>query len=51
MFATSGNQGIMKIRGAFWIELKEIDRNNLFDVIKLSMSDEQSEYVATFDPT
>ncbi|MGU3470746.1 GNAT family N-acetyltransferase [Paenibacillus sp. D51F] len=29
------------------IELKEIDRNNFFDVIKLRVADEQSEFVAT----
>lgn len=29
------------------IALKEIDRSNFFDVIKLSVADEQSEFVAT----
>ncbi|WMT39619.1 GNAT family N-acetyltransferase [Paenibacillus sp. D2_2] len=29
------------------ITLKEIDRNNFFDVIKLSVADEQKEFVAT----
>lgn len=29
------------------IALKEIDRNNFFDVIKLSVADEQREFVAT----